>query len=97
MKPSGRPPVNYRPREGEQNGARIYQLILNSMQLLPVANISKVALMDNRIADIETPVKAKRKAREDAAVDPQPAKKKPATRAKRVTRTSKDTDTMEIA
>ena len=53
--------------------------------------------MDNRIADTETPVKAKRKAREDAAVDPQPAKKKPATHAKRVTSTSKDTDAMEIA
>ena len=39
----------FRPRDGEQNGSRVYQLILNSMQILPVTDI--LALLDNHITD----------------------------------------------
>ena len=79
MKPNNRSQGNYRPRDGEQNGARIYQLILNSMQVMPVADISKIALIDNKIVD---PLKkGKRKAGGDAAGQRTP---------KRATTVSKD-------
>jgi hypothetical protein len=51
LKPSNKTSGHFKPRDGEQNGTRIYQLILNSMQELPVANISQMALLDNRIVD----------------------------------------------
>jgi hypothetical protein len=90
MRPTNRPQSHFRARTGEENGSRTYQLILNSMQVLPVADISKIALFDNRLVDPQTP-KGKRKARGDAGAPP--PKKKAATRSKR---SGKDTDAMEL-
>lgn len=84
-------------KDGEQNGSRTYQLILNSMQLLPVANISKIALLDNNIrhTELASPSKGKRKANTDT--DVQPDKKKFATRSKSARNVTRDNEAMEIA
>jgi hypothetical protein len=51
LRPNNNNNTRFRPRDGEQNGSRVYQLILNSMQVLPVTDISKIALIDGRITD----------------------------------------------
>jgi hypothetical protein len=62
LKPNNNNNSRFRPRDSEQNGSRVYQLILNSMQILPVTDISKIALLDNRITDPdESPTNKKRK------------------------------------
>ena len=62
MRPNNNNNSRFQPRDGEQNGSRIYQLILNSMQILPVTDISKIALLDNRITDPgESPTNKKQK------------------------------------
>jgi hypothetical protein len=43
--------IRFCPRVGEQNGSRVYQLSLNSMQILLVTNISKMAVIDGSIMD----------------------------------------------
>jgi hypothetical protein len=60
LRPSKRNDGGYRPKDGEQNGVRIYQLMLNSMQILPVANISQITAQDNSVC--ATASKEKRKA-----------------------------------
>ena len=83
---------NFRPRDGEENGTRTYQLILNSMQVLPVRDISKIAFINNNIADTEPISKGKRKARAEA--DVRADKKKKTNQAKQ---TDKDMDVMDTA
>ena len=90
MRPTNRSQSHFRARTGEENGSRTYQLILNSMQVLPVADISKIALFDNSLVDPQTP-KGKCKARGDAGAPP--PKKKAATWSKC---SGKDTDVMEV-
>jgi hypothetical protein len=89
MRPMNKPQSNFRARDGEENGTRTYQLILNSMQVLPVADISKITLLDKNSSSSS---KGKRKAREDAGVPPE--KKKMGTRSKR---SGKDAEAMDIA
>jgi hypothetical protein len=55
---------NYRPKEGKENGNHIYQMMLNSMQVLPVTNICHIAAFDNENTVLGS--KDKRKATEDA-------------------------------
>ena len=59
---------NFRPRDSKENGTRTYQLILNSILVLPVQDISKIAFINNNIADTEPISKDKRKARAEADV-----------------------------
>ena len=73
MRPSNNPNSNFKAKDGEQNGTRIYQLMLNSMQILPVADISHIAFFNNRIVD--TTSEEQRKA--DAPINTCPNKKKP--------------------
>ena len=61
MHPSNRANSNFKLKDGEQNGSRVYQLMLNSMQVLPVADILKIALLENDIADLASDSQAKRK------------------------------------
>jgi len=74
LRPSNNPTGNFKAKDGEQNGSRIYQLMLNSMQILPVADISHIAFFDDCIVDTTPSSKGKRKA--DAPVNPPPNKKK---------------------
>jgi len=74
LRPSNNANGNFKAKDGEQNGTRIYQLMLNSMQILPVADISFIAFSENHIVD--TTSKGKRKA--DGAENPPPNKKKTA-------------------
>jgi hypothetical protein len=74
MRPTNRSQSNFKPNDGKQNGTCTYQLILNSMQVLPVADISKIALIGNGIVDSSSPSKGKRKARAETGA--QPEKKK---------------------
>ena len=73
MRPSNNPNGNFKAKDGEQNGSRIYQLMLNSMQILPVADISHIAFDDRIIDTAPSSSKGKRKA--DAPVNPPPNKK----------------------
>jgi hypothetical protein len=95
MKPNTKEHSSFKPRDGEQNGTRIYQMMLKSMQILPVAENSKIALLENNIVD--TASKGKRKARLNMIADDEPPSKKVTT--SRVTRkkasTSKDETAME--
>jgi len=68
------PNGNFKAKDGEQNRSHIYQLMLNSMQILPVANISHIVFFNNLI--IDTRSKGKRKA--DAPINPHLNKKKTA-------------------
>ena len=52
MKPSNKNVGAYRPKPGEQNGSRVYQLMLNSMQVLPVANISNITWLENHMLSV---------------------------------------------
>jgi len=94
MKPNTKEHSNFKPTDGEQNGTRIYQMMLKSMQILPVAENSKIALLENNIVD--TASKGKRKARPNTIADEPPSKK---VTTGRVTRkkasTSKDETAME--
>jgi hypothetical protein len=63
LRPSNRNEGGYRPKDGEQNGVRIYQLMLNSMQMLPVANISQITEQQKTIS--AGSAKEKRKAAEN--------------------------------
>lgn len=90
MRPTNRPQSHFRARTSEENGSHTYQLILNSMQVLPIADISKIALFNSNLLDPQTP-KGKHKAQGDA--DAPPPKKKAATHGKR---SGKDTDAMEV-
>jgi hypothetical protein len=84
-----RPQSNFRARDSEENGSHTYQLILNSMQVLPVADISKIALFDNSLVHLQTS-KGKHKAQGHASVSPL---KKKATWKKC---SGKDTEAMEV-
>jgi len=59
LRPSNKNAGNYRPKDGEENGSRIYQMMLNLMQVLPVADILQMALLDNRIIDVGSKGKCK--------------------------------------
>jgi hypothetical protein len=74
LRPSNNANGNFKAKDGEQNGSRIYQLMLNSMQILPVADISHIAFDDRIIDTAPSSSKGKRKA--DAPVNPPPNKKK---------------------
>jgi hypothetical protein len=74
-------------------------MMLNSMQVLPVANISQMALLDNRMADMGA--KGKRKAADETGAQTHAKKKaKDDVRAgkvptRRSARATKDDVTME--
>ena len=98
MRPSNKNVGNYRPKDGEQNGSRVYQLMLNSMQVLPVANISDIVL-EHGIVKAVPCSKNKRKATEDGGVPQQrkkrsngdgPSSNKPTRKSKRANNPSKD-------
>ena len=42
FKPSSRTNNSYRRKDGDDNGVRIYQMILNTMQVLPVTDIAHI-------------------------------------------------------
>ena len=63
LRPNTRNTSNYTRKEGDENGARVYQLMLNSMQILPINDITEVSRhnsLQKRKTD-ETPVKAAKK------------------------------------
>jgi hypothetical protein len=93
LRPSNKQNSNFKAKEGEQNGARIYQLMLNSMQVLPVADISFIAFADNNIVDT-TPSSSKGKRKAGSVDDDQPPKKKKAgsTPTKKSTRNTRRKD-----
>ena len=75
MRPNNNNNSRFQPRDGEQNGSRVYQLILNSMQILPVTDISKITLLDNHITDPgKSPTNKKRKW--SVIADKQPSSRK---------------------
>jgi hypothetical protein len=77
LRPSNKQNGNFKAKDGDQNGARIYQLMLNSMQVLLVADISHIAFLDNNIVDT-TPSSSKGKRKAGPANNIQPSKKKKA-------------------
>jgi hypothetical protein len=54
LKPNTRERGDIRGRDGEQNGTCIYQLMLNEIQMLPIADESKIALLENKVVDLGT-------------------------------------------
>jgi hypothetical protein len=84
---------SFKPKEGEQNESQTYQLILNSMQILTVANISKIVLLDSKITDNGSPSKTKQKVPPDPTTEPFPTKRV----AIRSSHATKANDTMDIA
>ena len=68
--------------------------MLNSMQVLPVADISHIAFLDNNIVDT-TPSSSKGKRKATSVNDDQPPKKKKAdsTPTKKSTRNTRKRDT----
>ena len=42
LRPTSRNNSSYKHKEGDENGSRVYQLMLNSMQILPITDISKI-------------------------------------------------------
>jgi hypothetical protein len=94
LRPSNKQNGNFKAKDGEQNGVRIYQLMLNSMQVLPVADISHIVFLNNNIVDT-TPSSSKGKRKAGTAVDGQPPKKKKAdsTPTKKSTQNTRKKDT----
>jgi hypothetical protein len=64
---------NYRPKDGKENSTCIYQMMLNSMQFLPIVDISQMALLDNRIANMGS--KGKHKAVDETGTETHAKKK----------------------
>ena len=60
-------PSRYKPKEGEQNGVHIYQLILNSMQMLPITNILQITIPPEPDATCKPNSKQKHKAATNVA------------------------------
>jgi hypothetical protein len=54
LKPNTRERGDFRGRDGEQNGTCIYQLTLNEIQMLPIADESKITLLENKVVDSGT-------------------------------------------
>ena len=80
LRPTTRNTSSYKYKEGDENGNRVYQVMLNSMQLLPITDISKITknlsnVPQKRKADINDAGSSNRKKK-----DPVNNKKKATTR-----------------
>lgn len=82
-------------REGEENGSRIYQMMLQSMQVLPSPDISKSSLLKGHIVDTTdtaSPVKkGKRKTADSSHADDSDGSPAKRTRSAAKASTSKST------
>ena len=75
MRPMPRGNGNFRFKEGDENGSRVYQVILNSMQVLPVNDIFTI---------VNAPINIPEKRKTESSSEPvsKSNKKKPATTMK---------------
>jgi hypothetical protein len=86
MRPRTNNSDHFRPKLGEENGTYVYQLMLNSMQVLPVANVSQITLFENKIQDTGLSSPGKKQKRQEPDISLQ-SKKKHESAQKNVTAT----------
>ena len=92
LRPNSRNNSNYNRKEGDENGARIYQLMLNSMQILPINDITEISLPDSsqKRKIEETPAKTTKK-RNTKVMQARNSVAGPSTRSSKTTNIAMDT------